>query len=62
MMWKRMLQRFRPELTDDALKQAARQETERLQAELARMEIRIEMATHRRIEDLERELREMTPQ
>jgi hypothetical protein len=40
------------------LKAAAMRETERLMAELERMDIRIEFATHRMIEELEQELRD----
>lgn len=57
MMWKRMLQRLRPPLTDDALKQAAREQTERIQATLERLGIQVELATHHRIDELEHELR-----
>lgn len=60
MMWKRMLQRLRPAKSDDDLKIAAWRETERLKAELRRLDIRIELATHRTIEELEDELRKPT--
>jgi hypothetical protein len=52
-----MLRRIFPTTDDDEVKAAALRETERLKAELERMDIRIEMATHRTIEELERELR-----
>lgn len=52
-----MLKRIRHQPTDDELKAAARRETERLKAELARQGIRFEMATHRTISNLEEELR-----
>jgi hypothetical protein len=58
MRWMHMLQRLRPPRTDDDLKAAAMRETERLMAELERMDIRIEFATHRMIEELEQELRD----
>lgn len=53
-----MLQRFRPAPTDDALKAAAVAETARIKAELERMDIRIEMATHRTIAEMEQQLRQ----
>jgi hypothetical protein len=59
MWWQRMIARWFPGPSDDELKAAARRETERLQAELERMDVRIELATHRSIQELERELREM---
>lgn len=55
-MWKRMLARFRPKPSDDELKAAAQRETQRLMAELERMNIRIELAMHREIKQLEHEL------
>lgn len=61
-MWKRMLRRWVPEPSDDELKAAAYREMERLKAELERMDVRVELATRRTIERLERELRELTPQ
>lgn len=60
MMWRRMLARLRPTRGDDEVKAAAVRETERLKAELERMDIRIEMATRRTIQELEQELREVT--
>lgn len=57
-MWKRMLNQIRRPKTDDEAKVAARQETERMMMELRRLGITVELATHRRIDDLERELRE----
>lgn len=61
-MWKRMLHRWFPEPSDDELKAAAHRETERLKAELERLDIRVELATHHTIERLEQELRRLTPQ
>lgn len=57
-MWKRMLQKLFPPHTDEPLKAAARRETDRLKAELMRMDIRIELTTRRAIEQLEQQLRE----
>lgn len=56
-MWKWMLERLRHPPTDEELKAAARRETDRLKAELARQGIRFEMATHHTINNLEHELR-----
>jgi hypothetical protein len=61
-MWKRMLARLRTPSPDDEIKEAAWRETERLKAELKRLDIRIELATHRSIEELEHELRQQTAQ
>lgn len=52
-----MLAVFRRKPTDAELKEAARRETERLKAELARQGIRVEMATHMTINSLAQELR-----
>lgn len=57
MMWKQMLERFRPRRTDEDLKAAALRETERLKAQLEQYGIQVELATHYTIETLERELR-----
>lgn len=62
MMWKRMLAWLRPPRSDDEIKAAAWRETERLKAELKRLDIRIELATRRSIEELEHELRQQTAQ
>lgn len=56
-MWGRMFGLFRRPPSDDELKDAARRATERMRAELARQGISVEMATHRKIDDLEQELR-----
>lgn len=55
-MW--MFERLRRPPTDEELKAAARRETDRLKAELARQGIRVEMATLRTIDDLEQQLRQ----
>lgn len=53
---------LRPLQSDDEIKAAAWRETERLKAELMRLDIRIELATHRSIEELEDDLRQQTAQ
>lgn len=57
MILRRMLRGWFKAPTDDELKAAARRRLALEQAELARQGIRVEMATERTIEEIERDLR-----
>lgn len=57
-MWERMLAQFRRKPTVDETKAAALRETERMTMELRRLGITVELATHRTIDELERDLRQ----
>lgn len=61
-MLREMLRKLWGLQSNDELLDAARRETQKLEAELERMDIRIEMATHRTAEELERDLRRIRVQ